>query len=34
MTTIPAIDRLVKHATILEFTVESIRANAAKKPQS
>ncbi len=28
-----AIDRLVHHATILEFTGESIRANAAKKRQ-
>jgi hypothetical protein len=31
MTTMAAIDRLVHHATILEFTGESIRANAAKK---
>jgi DNA replication protein DnaC len=29
-----AIDRLVHGATILEFTGESIRANAAKKRQS
>ena len=34
MTTMAAIDRLVHHATILEFTGESIRANAAKKRQS
>jgi DNA replication protein DnaC len=33
MTTMAAIDRLVHHATILEFTGESIRANAAKKRQ-
>jgi DNA replication protein DnaC len=31
MTTMAAIDRLVHHATILEFTGESIRASAAKK---
>lgn len=34
MTTMAAIDCLVHHATILEFTGESIRANAAKKRQS
>ena len=34
MTTMAAIDRLVHHATILEFTGESIRANAAKKRQT
>ena len=34
MTTMAAIDRLVHHATILEFTGESIRATAAKKRQS
>jgi len=34
MTITAAIDRLVHHATILEFTGESIRANAAKKRQS
>jgi len=34
MTTMAAIDRLVHHATILEFTGESIRANAAKKRQN
>ena len=33
MTTMAAVDRLVHHATILEFTGESIRANAAKKRQ-
>jgi len=34
MTTMAATDRLVHHATILEFTGEIIRANAAKKRQS
>jgi DNA replication protein DnaC len=34
ITTIAAIDRLVHHATILDFTGESIRADAAKKRQS
>jgi DNA replication protein DnaC len=34
MTTMAAIDRLVQHATILAFTGESIRANAAKKRQT
>jgi DNA replication protein DnaC len=34
MTTMAAIDRLVHYATILKFTGESIRANAAKKRQS
>ena len=33
MTTMAAIDRLVHHATILEFTGESIRASTAKKRQ-
>jgi len=34
MMTMAAIDRLAHHATIFEFTGESIRANAAKKRQS
>ncbi len=34
MTTMAAIDRLVHHATILDFTGDSVRANAAKKRQS
>jgi len=34
MMTMAAIDRLVHHATILELTGESIRANAVKKRQS
>ena len=33
MTTMAAVDRLVHHATILEFTGESVRANAAKLRQ-
>ena len=33
MTTMAAVDRLVHHATILEFTGESVRANAAKQRQ-
>ena len=33
MTTRAALDRLIHHATILEFTGEGIRANAAKKQQ-
>ncbi len=33
MTTMAAVDRLVHHATILEFTGESIRAGAAKLRQ-
>ena len=33
MTTMAAVDRLVHHATILEFTGESVRANAAKHRQ-
>lgn len=34
MTTMAAIDRLVHHATILDFTGDSVRATAAKKRQS
>lgn len=33
MTTMAAVDRLVHHATILEFTGDSVRANAAKLRQ-
>lgn len=33
MTTMAAVDRLVHHATILEFTGDSVRANAAKQRQ-
>ena len=33
MTTMAAVDRLVHHATILEFTGESLRASAAKQRQ-
>ncbi len=33
MTTMAAVDRLVHHATILEFTGESVRAGAAKQRQ-
>jgi DNA replication protein DnaC len=33
MTTMAAVDRLVHHATILEFTGDSLRANAAKQRQ-
>jgi DNA replication protein DnaC len=33
MTTMAAVDRLVHHATILEFTGESVRANAAQQRQ-
>lgn len=33
MTTMAAVDRLVHHATILEFTGESVRAQAAKQRQ-
>ena len=33
MTTMAAVDRLVHHATILEFTGESVRAHAAKQRQ-
>jgi DNA replication protein DnaC len=33
MTTMAAVDRLVHHATILEFTGDSLRANAAKNRQ-
>ncbi len=33
MTTMAAVDRLVHHATILEFTGNSLRANAAKQRQ-
>jgi len=33
MTTMAAIDRLVHHATILEFNGDSQRASAAKQPQ-
>jgi len=34
MTTMAAVDRLVHHSTILDFTGESVRANVAKKRQS
>jgi DNA replication protein DnaC len=34
MTTMAAVDRLVHHATILEFTGDSLRASAAKNRQS
>jgi DNA replication protein DnaC len=34
MTTMAAVDRLVHHATILDFTGDSVRAGAAKKRQS
>jgi DNA replication protein DnaC len=34
MTTLAAVDRLVHHATILEFTGDSLRASAAKNRQS
>jgi DNA replication protein DnaC len=34
MTTMAAVDRLVHHATILEFTGDSLRANAAKAKQA
>lgn len=33
MTTMAAVDRLVHHATILEFTGDSLRAGAAKQPK-
>ena len=33
MTTMAAVDRLVHHSTILDFTGESVRASAAKKRQ-
>ena len=34
MTTLAAVDRLVHHSTILDFTGDSVRAGAAKKRQS